>query len=70
MAITPENNFKKILDKIESIVETEFKCALPTCVGYEKMHGTQYLRILPLSSSLVDYTPGSEEREYNVRFIF
>ena len=70
MAITPENTFKNILDKLESIVETEFKGALPTCVGYEKMHGTQYLRIIPLSSSLVDYTTGSEEREYNVRFIF
>ena len=70
MAITPENTFKNILDKLESVVETEFKGALPTCVGYEKMHGTQYLRIIPLSSSLIDYTTNSEERQYNVRFIY
>ena len=70
MAITPENTFKNILDKLESVIETEFKGALPTCVGYEKMHGTQYLRIIPESSSLIDYTTGSEERQYNVRFIY
>ena len=70
MAITPENTFKNILDKLESVVETEFKGALPTCVGYEKMHGTQYLRIIPISSSLIDYTTNSEERQYNVRFIY
>ena len=34
------------------------------------MHGTQYLRIIPLSSSLIDYTTNSEERQYNVRFIY
>ena len=53
MAVSFTNNFKNILDKLESIVKTEFKGALPTCVGYEKMHGTQYLRIIPLSSELV-----------------
>ena len=70
MAITPENTFKNILDKLESIVETEFKGALPTCVGYEKMHGSQYLRIVPESSSLVSFMTDSEERQYNIRLIY
>ena len=70
MAITPENTFKKILDALESIVETEFKGALPTCVGYEKMHGSQYLRIVPESSSLVSFMTDSEERQYNIRLIY
>lgn len=70
MAITPENTFKKILDQLESIVETEFKGALPTCVGYEKMHGSQYLRIIPESSNLVDFTTDSEEREYRIKLIY
>ena len=70
MAITPENTFKNILDKLESTVETEFKGALPTCVGYEKMHGTQYLRIIPESSSLIGFTTDSEERGYNIRLIY
>tara|TARA_R110002012_G_scaffold304589_1_gene508155 strand:- start:2677 stop:3111 length:435 start_codon:yes stop_codon:yes gene_type:complete len=70
MAITPENTFKNILDQLESIVETEFKGALPTCVGYEKMHGSQYLRIIPESSNLVDFTTDSEEREYRIKLIY
>ena len=40
MPVTFTNNFKNILDKLESVIETEFKGALPTCVGYEKMHGS------------------------------
>ena len=70
MAITPENTFKKILDELESVIETEFKGALPTCVGYDKMHGTQYLRIIPESSSLIGFTTDSEERGYNIRLIY
>ena len=70
MAITPENTFKNILDKLESVIETEFKGALPTCVGYDKMHGTQYLRIIPESSSLIGFTTDSEERGYNIRLIY
>ena len=70
MAITPENTFKKILDALESIVETEFKGALPTCVGYDKMHGSQYLRILPEGSELLSFMTDSEEREYNIKLIY
>ena len=70
MAITPENTFKNILDELENKIETEFKGALPTCVGYEKMHGSQYLRILPESSTLISFTTNSEERQYNVKLIY
>ena len=39
MAVTFTNNFKNILDKLESIIEAEFKGALPqlqtlTCLKY------------------------------------
>ena len=70
MAVSFTNNFKNILDKLESVIETEFKGALPTCVGYDKMHGTQYLRIVPESSSLIGFTTDSEERGYNIRLIY
>ena len=70
MAITPENTFKMILDQLESIIKAEFKGALPTCVGYDKMHGSQYLRILPESSNLIRFMTNSEEREYNIRLIY
>ncbi len=70
MPVTFTNNFKNILDKLESVIETEFKGALPTCVGYEKMHGSQYLRILPESSTLISFMTDSEERQYNIRLIY
>ena len=70
MPVTFANNFKNILDKLESIIKTEFKGTLPTCVGYEKMHGSQYLRIVPESSSLVSFMTDSEERQYNIRLIY
>ena len=34
------------------------------------MHGSQYLRILPISSSLTSFTSDSEERQYNVQLIY
>ena len=70
MAITPENTFKKILDKLESIIKDEFKGALPTCVGYDNMHGSQYLRILPTSSEQISLFQNSEERRYNIELIY
>jgi hypothetical protein len=70
MTATFTNNFKNILDKLESIIKAEFKGTLPTCVGYEKMHGSQYLRILPESSSLLNFMTDSEERQYDVKLIY
>ena len=34
------------------------------------MHGSQYLRILPESSTLISFTTNSEERQYNVKLIY
>ncbi len=70
MPITFTNNFKNILDRLESIVKDEFKGALPTCVGYDKIHGSQYLRILPESSSLVSLMTDAEERQYEIKLIY
>ena len=70
MAVSFTNNFKNILDKLESIIKTEFKGALPTCVGYDKMHGSQYLRILPEGSELLSFMTDSEEREYRIKLIY
>ena len=70
MAVTFTNTFKNILDKLESVIETEFKGSLPTCVGYDKMHGSQYLRILPEGSELLSFMTDSEEREYRIKLIY
>jgi len=73
MAVTFTNNWKNILDKLESILETEFKGALPVYKGNDIPKGTnQALQIIPTGSVLSDYNATSETREFSiqVRFIF
>ena len=73
MAITFNNNWKLILDKLESILETEFKGALPVYKGNSIPAGVnQALQLMPTGSVLSDYNATSETREFSiqVRFIF
>jgi hypothetical protein len=73
MAVTFTNNWKNILDKLESILETEFKGALPVYKGNTVPKGVnQALQLIPTGSVLTDYNATSETREFSitVRFIF
>ena len=73
MAITFTNNWKNILDKLTSVLRTEFKNALPVYVGEtNEKAGSQYLRLDPVGSELLEYNVSSETREFSitVRFIF
>ena len=73
MAVTFTNNWKNILDKIESILETEFKGALPVYKGNTIPKGVnQALQLIPVGSELSEYNTTSETREFTVeiRFIF
>ena len=71
MAITFKNNFKNILDKLRTILRTEFKGALPVYVGHEvKEVGTQYLRLDPVGSDLLKYDISSELREFTIEINF
>ena len=73
MAVTFTNNWKNILDKLESILETEFKGALPVYKGNSIPKGVnQALQLIPTGSVLSDYNVTSETREFSitVRFIF
>ncbi len=73
MAVTFTNNFKNILDKLESILETEFKGALPVYKGNTVPKGVnQALQLIPTGSVLSEYNAHSETREFSitVRFIF
>ena len=73
MAITFNNNWKLILDKLESVLETEFKGALPVYKGNSVPKGVnQALQLIPTGSILLDYSVSSETREFSiqVRFIF
>ena len=73
MAVTFTNNWKNILDKLESILETEFKGALPVYKGNTIPAGVnQALQLIPIGSELSEYNATSETREFSiqVRFIF
>ena len=73
MAVTFTNNWKNILDKLESVLETEFKGALPVYKGNDIPKGiNQALQLIPTGSTLSDYSVTSETREFSiqVRFIF
>ena len=73
MAVTFTNNWKNILDKLESVLETEFKGALPVYKGNSIPKGiNQALQLIPVGSVLSDYNATSETREFSiqVRFIF
>ena len=73
MAVTFTNNFKNILDKLESIIESEFKGALPVYKGNSIPAGVnQAIQLIPTGSVLSEYNATSETREFSiqVRFIF
>jgi hypothetical protein len=73
MAVNFNNNWKLILDKLESVLETEFKAALPIYKGNSIPNGVnQALQLIPVSSSLLEYNATSETREFNIelRFVF
>ena len=71
MAITPVNNFKNILDKLKNKLRSEFGNTLPVYVGHStKNMGSQYLRLDPQGSSLLEYASHSETREYSISFLY
>ena len=73
MAVNFTNNWKNILDKLESVLETEFKGALPVYKGDTVPKGVnQALQLVPTGSVLSEYNITSETREFSVtvRFIF
>ena len=74
MAVTFTNNWKNILDKLESVLETEFKGALPVYKGSSIPKGvSQALRLSPVGSEIQEEQDIlSETREYiiNITFIF
>jgi hypothetical protein len=70
MAVAFTNNWKNILDKLRSILRTEFKGALPVYIGDEGSEGTQYLRLDPIASEIVEYNSTSESREFTINVFY
>ena len=67
MATTFTNNWKNILDELQSVLRTEFKNALPVYVGDDnKKVGSQYLRLDPVGTELLEYLVKGELREVSV----
>ena len=65
--VTFTNNWKNILDKLESVLRTEFKNALPVYVGEtNEKAGSQYIRLDPVGTELLEYNVSSETREFSV----
>ena len=70
MPITFTNNWKNILDKLENILKSEFKGAMPVFRGEDSTSGTQFLIIEPIGTSLIEYNVTSETREFDVEISF
>ena len=69
MPTTFTNNWKNILDKLQNVLRTEFKNTLPVYVGEEnEKAGSQYLRLDPVGSELVEYNVNAELREFTINF--
>ena len=69
MPTTFTNNWKNILDKLQNVLRTEFKNTLPVYVGeVNEKAGSQYLRLDPVGSELVEYNVNAELREFTINF--
>ena len=66
MPVNFTNNWKNILDKLSNILRTEYKGAVPVYKGDSNRGGTQFIRLIPSSSSLLEYNATSETREFVV----
>ena len=70
MAVSFTNNWKNILDKLESILRPEFKGALPVYRGNKAPAGTTYLQLNPTGSELLEYNVTSETREFTIQILY
>ena len=70
MATSFTNNWKNILDKLQSTIRSEFKNTLPTYRGFDnEPSGSQYLRLIPMGSDLLEYSTTAETREFSINMM-
>ena len=71
MPVTFTNNWKNILDKVQSTLRTEFGGSAPVFVGRaDDSAGTQYFRIAPVSSEITELYAHGEQREFTINIFF
>ena len=71
MAVSFTNNWKNILDKLRSVLRSEYGNTLPVFIGDEdSAASSQYIRLDPQGSELSEYSVTSEMREYTVNVFY
>ena len=71
MPISFTNNWKNILDKLRSILRTEYRNSLPVFIGDEdSAASSQYIRLDPQGSELIEQNVGYEAREFTVNVVY
>jgi len=70
MPVTFTNNWKNILDKLRSVLRTEFKGTLPVYIGDEGSEGSQFIRLDPIGSEFIEYMHSSESREFTISVFY
>ena len=64
------NNWKNILDQLQSAIRSEFKNTLPSYIGFDdESSGSQYLWLVPDGSTMLEYSTNSEEREFSINMV-
>jgi hypothetical protein len=69
MTVSFTNNWKNILDELRSVLRTEFGGSIPVFIG-DGDAGTQFIRLEPKGSDLIDYMVTSETREFTVNMFY
>ena len=70
MPVAFTNNWKNILDKLRSVLRTEFKGTLPVYIGDEGSEGSQFIRLDPIASEILEYNVSSESREFTISVVY
>ena len=67
MAVTYENNFNFIVDKLMELIKTEMPVPVQkTTTGQPLLKANESIRLIPNGSSLVEYASFMEQREYSI----
>ena len=71
MPVTFTNNWKNILDKVQSTLRDEFGGTAPVFIGRaDESAGNQYFRLAPIGSELTELASHSEQREFTINIFF
>ena len=71
MAVSFTNNWKNILDKLRSVLRSEYGNTLPEFVGDEDAAASsQYIRLDPQGSELIEVMTNSETRGFTVNIFY